>query len=41
MRATRPLADFGYRVLRVIFNTSKTPRHVVTVYFDRTMKGKL
>ena len=39
--ALRPIADFGYRVLRVIFNTSKIPLHVVTVYFDRTMKGKL
>ncbi len=37
----RPIADFGYRVLRVIFNQTKNPPHVVTVYFDRTMKGKL
>ena len=39
--ALRPIADFGYRVLRVIFNQTKTPPHIVTVYFDRTMKGKL
>ena len=39
--ALRPIADFGYRVLRVIFNQTKTPPHVVTVFFDRTMKGKL
>ncbi len=39
--ALRPIAGFGYRVLRVIFNQTKTPPHVVTVYFDRTMKGKL
>lgn len=39
--ALRPIADFGYRVLRVIFNKTKAPPHVVTVFFDRTMKGKL
>lgn len=39
--ALRPIADFGYRVLRVIFNQTKNPPHVVTVFFDRTMKGKL
>ncbi len=41
LHALRPIADFGYRVLRVIFNQTKTPPHVVTVFFDRTMKGKL
>lgn len=39
--ALRPIANFGYRVLRVIFNATRNPPHVVTVYFDRTMKGKL
>lgn len=39
--ALRPIAKFGYRVLRVIFNSTKTPPHVVTVFFDRSMKGKL
>lgn len=39
--ALRPIADFGYRVLRVIFNATRNPPHVVTVYFDRTMKAKL
>jgi hypothetical protein len=39
--ALRPIPDFGYRVLRVIFNATRNPPHVVTVYFDRTMKGKL
>ena len=41
LHALRPIADFGYRVLRVIFNQTKTPPHVVTVFFDRSMKGKL
>lgn len=39
--ALLPIPEFGYRVLRVIFNASRNPPHVVTVYFDRTMKGKL
>lgn len=39
--ALRSISDFGYRVLRVIYNQTKTPPHVVTAYFDRTMKGKL
>lgn len=39
--ALRAIPEFGYRVLRVIFNTTRNPPHVVTVYFDRTMKGKL
>lgn len=30
--ALRPIADFGYRVLRVIFNQTKNPPRVVTVY---------
>ena len=41
VHALRSIEDFGYRVLRVIFNKTRTPPHVVTVFFDRTMKGKL
>jgi hypothetical protein len=41
LHVLRPIADFGYRVLRAIFNRTKTPPHVVTVFFDRSMKGKL
>lgn len=37
----RRIAEYDDRVLRVIFNKSKNPPHIVTVYFDRTMKGKL
>lgn len=29
--ALRPIEDFGYRVLRVVFNKARTPPHVVTV----------
>lgn len=35
------IPEHGDRVLRVIYNATKNPPHVVTVYFDRTMKGKL
>ena len=38
--ALRPIADSGYRVLRVVFNQTQDPPHVVTVFFDRTMKDK-
>ena len=33
--------EHGNRVLRVVFNHLVTPVRVVTVYFDRKMKGKL
>ncbi len=33
--------EFGDRVLRVIYNHTKYPPHVVTAFFDRGMKGKL
>jgi hypothetical protein len=33
--------EHGGRVLRVIFNPNVSPRRVVTLYFDRKMKGKL
>jgi Domain of unknown function (DUF4258) len=39
--ALRTIEEFGYRVLRVVYNETKQPVHVVTVYFDRAMKGKL
>ena len=41
VHALRPIAEFDFRVLRVIFNQTRTPPHVITVYFDRTMKGRL
>lgn len=41
IHALRRIPEFGNRVLRVIYNQTKTPPHIVTVYFDRTIKGKL
>ena len=35
------IPEFGDRVLRVIVNKQVAPCRVVSVYFDRTMKGKL
>lgn len=35
------IPEFGERVLRVIYNRTKQPPHVVTAFFDRGMKGKL
>ena len=39
--AFRRIPEFGNRVLRVVYNPSTTPHHVITVYFDRTMKDAL
>jgi hypothetical protein len=35
------VAEHGNRVLRVVLNKTVRPVSVVTVYFDRTMRGKL
>jgi hypothetical protein len=35
------IPEFRDRVLRVIVNTQVVPERVVSVYFDRRMKGKL
>ena len=35
------IAEYGNRVLRVVTNDQTVPARVVTVYFDRKMKGKL
>ncbi len=35
------IPEFGDRVLRVVVNKQAVPVRVVSVYFDRTMKGKL
>lgn len=39
--AFRKIPEYGNRVLRVIYNADKNPVVVVTVYFDRAMKGQL
>ncbi len=40
-RCFRRIPEFGGRVLRVAVNTTVEPNRVVSVFFDRTMKGKL
>ena len=41
IHALRVIPEFGERVLRVIYNRTGQPPHVVTAFFDRGMKGKL
>ena len=36
-----PIPEFNNRVLRVVVNTKVAPWRVVSVFFDRSMKGKL
>jgi hypothetical protein len=40
-RRFRRIPEFGGRVLRVAVNTAVEPNRVVSVFFDRGMKGKL
>ncbi len=40
-RFFRTIPDYGNRILRVAVNTKSWPWRVVSVFFDRTMKGKL
>ncbi len=40
-RRFRKIPEFGGRVLRVAVNTTVEPNRVLSVYFDRQMKGKL
>lgn len=40
-RRYRRIPGHENRVLRVVVNTTVVPERVVSVYFDRTMKGKL
>jgi len=40
-RRFRQIPEFGGRVLRVAVNTAVEPNRVVSVFFDRKMKGKL
>lgn len=40
-RCYRPIPEFGGRVLRVVVNTSVEPVRVVSVFFDRKMRGRL
>jgi len=40
-RYFRRIPEFGGRVLRVAVNRTVEPKRVVSVFFDRKMKGKL
>ena len=40
-RRYRRIPEFGGRVLRVAVNKSVAPNRVVSIFFDRGMKGKL
>lgn len=35
------IAEHGGRVLRIVVNVVETPVRVITVYFDRTKRGRL
>lgn len=38
--ALAPVPEFGNRVLRVIYNHTVNPWLIVSVYFDRTQRGR-
>ena len=40
-RRYRQIPEHGGRVLRVVVNTTVEPVRVVSVFFDRKMKGRL
>ena len=40
-RFFRRIPEYGDRVLRVAVNTTVEPHRVVSVFFDRQMKGRL
>jgi hypothetical protein len=40
-RRFRKIPEYGGRVLRVAVNTAVEPVRIVSVFFDRTLKGKL
>jgi len=40
-RRYRPIPEFDGRVLRVVVNPPVEPVRVVSVFFDRSMRGKL
>ena len=40
-RRYRPIPEFDGRVLRVVVNPAVEPVRVVSVFFDRSMKGKI
>jgi hypothetical protein len=41
LRAWRKIPERNNSILRVVYNPETTPFVVITVFFDRSMKGKL
>ena len=39
--ALAPIREHGDRILRVIYNYTVDPKLIVSVYFDRSQRGKL
>ena len=37
----RRIPEFGGRILRVVVNKAVEPKRILSVFFDRAMKGKL
>ena len=37
----RRISEFGGRILRVVVNKAVEPKRILSVFFDRAMKGKL
>lgn len=37
----RAIPEAGGRVLKVVYNRTTNPWHIVTIHFDRRMRGKL
>ncbi|MEW6236416.1 MAG: DUF4258 domain-containing protein [Candidatus Omnitrophota bacterium] len=37
----RRMPEYGNRALRVVLNRNAEPANIVTVYYDRKMRGKL
>lgn len=38
--AIKEIGEYENRVLRVIYNKNTDPLRIITVYFDRTLRGK-
>jgi hypothetical protein len=39
--ALAPISEHGNRILRVVYNPTVNPQRIVSVYFDRSQRGKL
>lgn len=39
--ALKRIAEMDNRVLRVVYNETTSPKRIISVYFDRGMRGKI